>query len=78
MRISGMCLDRSRQEEDSGVAMKSVSVCSLTLLVTLEFGKGSIPVEDGPVEAQLVVQGLLGILQKAKKKKQSKETISSR
>lgn len=44
-----------------------VCVCVLTLLVTLEFGKGSVPVKDGPVEAQLVVQGLLGILQTTKK-----------
>lgn len=39
-------------------------VRGLTLLLGLHFGKGSVPVEDEPVEAELVVEGLLGILRK--------------
>lgn len=51
-----------------------VCACGLTLLVTLEFGQGGVPVEDGPVEAQLVVQGLLGILEKYKNKERQRLT----
>lgn len=49
------------------VVTKNVFVCvrvSLTLLISLDFGKCSLPVEDEAIEAELVVQGLLRILQK--------------
>lgn len=45
----------SGQKRTGGRDEECVCVCGLTLLVTLEFGNGGVPVEDGPVEAQLVV-----------------------
>lgn len=55
-------------DQDEGSSVVKVCVCvSLTLLISLDFGKCSIPVEDEPVEAELVVQGLLRILQQQSK-----------
>lgn len=68
-RISETCLHS--KDEDSSVVKKNVSLCvcmcvcvSLTLLISLDFGKCRLPVEDEAVEAELVVQGLLRILQR--------------